>query len=41
MSLRGIASGALYRAPQSKISKNGKAYALATIREGNGDADAD
>jgi single-stranded DNA-binding protein len=38
MSLRGIVSGALFRAPQSKISKTGKVYAIAKIREGTGDA---
>lgn len=38
MSARAIVAGALFKAPISKTSKPGKPYALATIREGKGDA---
>ena len=38
MSARAIVSGALFKAPVSKVSKGGKPYALATVREGKGDA---
>jgi hypothetical protein len=37
MSARSIVSGALFRAPESKTSKAGRPYALATIREGTGE----
>jgi hypothetical protein len=37
MSARAIVSGALFRAPESKTSKTGRPYALATIREGTGE----
>ena len=37
MSARAIVSGALFKAPQTKISKAGKPYAIATIREGTGE----
>lgn len=37
MSARAIVIGALFRAPQTKISKAGKPYAIATIREGTGE----
>ena len=35
MSARAIVSGTLFRAPIEKTSKAGKAYLLATIRDGN------
>jgi hypothetical protein len=38
MSARAIVAGALFKAPVSKVSKAGKPYVLATIREGKGDA---
>ena len=38
MSARAIVAGALFKAPASKVSKAGKSYVLATIREGRGDA---
>ena len=38
MSSRAIVAGALFKAPASKVSKAGKSYVLATIREGKGDA---
>ena len=37
MSARASVSGALFKAPQTKISKAGKPYAIATIREGTGE----
>jgi hypothetical protein len=37
MSARAIISGALSKAPQTKISRAGKPYAVATIREGTGE----
>jgi len=38
MSARAIVSGVLFRPPVEKISKAGKPYVIATVREGNGDA---
>ena len=38
MSARAVVNGALFKAPASKVSKAGKSYVLATIREGKGDA---
>jgi hypothetical protein len=37
MSARAIVSGVLFKAPASKISKAGKPYVVATIREGSGE----
>jgi hypothetical protein len=38
VSARGIINGVLFRVPQTKVSKAGKPYAIATIREGSGDS---
>jgi hypothetical protein len=38
MSNRALVSGALFKAPQIKMSKSGKPYILATIRSGSGQA---
>jgi hypothetical protein len=38
MSARAIVSGVLFKAPASKISKAGKSYVVATVREGSGEA---
>jgi hypothetical protein len=38
MTCRAIVAGALFKAPASKVSKAGKSYVLAIIREGKGDA---
>jgi hypothetical protein len=37
MSARAIVAGAIFKEPQTKISKTGKAYAVATIRECSGE----
>jgi hypothetical protein len=37
MTARALVNGALFKAPQTKISKAGKPYAIATIREGTGE----
>lgn len=38
MSARSIASGALHRAPETRTSKSGKPYVLATVLERHGEA---
>ena len=37
MTARAIVSGIIFKAPQTKTSKAGKPYAIATIREGTGE----
>ena len=37
MTARAIVSGVIFKAPQTKTSKAGKPYAIATIREGTGE----
>jgi hypothetical protein len=37
MTARAIVSGVIFKAPQTKTTKAGKPYAIATIREGTGE----
>ena len=37
MTARSLVNGALFKAPQTKTSKAGRPYAIATIREGTGE----
>ena len=37
MTARALVSGVIFKAPQTKTSKAGKPYAIATIREGTGE----